>query len=276
MDFGEALRVVFRRWRLSLPILLIVLVATAAVAVKWPKSYQSTAEITLVGSGSIAAESGNGGNDYLASGSLLPVANVLATNLSSDQAATSLAALGVTDTFTAAVPATAGGPFIAFTVTGPSVANVAAEMTTILNFSSQQLLSLQKKAQPDLTPAETIRSAVIAQPSTATPSNKRRDELVAGVLVIGLLVVFLASVLAESRARRRRGGSAAATSRRRPDVSRSWADADDDTAPREAVVSRWSRPARQDADATGVEAPSAAPPEAADAASGKPARDHAR
>jgi hypothetical protein len=272
MDFGEALRVVVRRWRLSLPILLIVLVATAAVAVKWPKSYQSTAEITLVGSGSIAAESGNGGNDYLASGSLLPVANVLATNLSSDQAATSLAALGVTDTFTAVVPASGGGPFITFTVTGPSAANVDTAMATILTFSSQELLSLQKSAQPNLTSAETIRSAVIAQPSNPTPSNKRRDELVAGVLVIGLLVVFLVSVLAESRARRRRGGSAAASSRRRPDVSRSWADADDDTAPREAVVSRWSRPARQDADATGVEAPS----EGADAASAKPARDHAR
>jgi hypothetical protein len=224
MDFGELLRVLGRRWRVSVPGLLLALAAAAAVAVVWPPTYQSDAEITLVGSKILANEAGNGNNPYVAVGNLMPLANILASNLSSDQAIQRLKNLGVTDQFTAQVPATAGGPFVEITVTGKNAAVVRSSIGTIINFSNQQLIDLQETSTGHTPQKGLIEATVIAPASKPVPAAKKKIELVAGVGILCLLVVFLLSISAESRARRRAGEH-----RSRGNDNRDYADHPDDS-----------------------------------------------
>jgi uncharacterized protein involved in exopolysaccharide biosynthesis len=74
MDFGEMLRILRRRWIVATVGVLLTLVATAGAYIAWPNKYQSTDEITLVGSKSMANATGNGGNPYLSVADLGPVA----------------------------------------------------------------------------------------------------------------------------------------------------------------------------------------------------------
>src|SRR5580692_3848458 len=86
MDFGEMLRVLRRRWIVATVGIVLTLIATVGAYKGWPNKYQSSAEITLIGSKSMANQAGNGGNPYVAVGNLDPVASILAGNVSSDQA----------------------------------------------------------------------------------------------------------------------------------------------------------------------------------------------
>jgi hypothetical protein len=203
MDFVEVLQVVVRRWRVSLPMLLLVVGATAAVAHYRPAEYQSDAEISLVGSHALANEPGNGGNVYVALGALSPLANILASDVSSDEAAQQLRAMGMGYPYTAEVPAFAGGPFVELTVTGNSVAGVRAAMPVLIKFAQQELVAVQQGSSGQTPGTKLIQSAVIAAPSTPTASAKKRDELIAGVAIAGVVAVFLLSVGAEKRARYR-------------------------------------------------------------------------
>ena len=49
MDFGEIFRILRRRWRVAVPALLLTVIATVGVYLAWPTTYQSSAEITLLG-----------------------------------------------------------------------------------------------------------------------------------------------------------------------------------------------------------------------------------
>lgn len=203
MDFTEVLRVVVRRWRVSLPMLLLVVAVTVAVAHYRHVEYQSDAEISLVGSQVLANQPGNGGNVYVAVGALSPLANILASDLSSDEAAQQLKAMGMDYPYTAVVPAYAGGPFVELTVTGNSPAGVRAAMLILIRFAHQQLISVQQGSSGPTGAAKLIQSVVIAAPSTPSVSAKKRDELIAGVAIAGLVAVFLLSISAERRARYR-------------------------------------------------------------------------
>jgi hypothetical protein len=203
VDFAEVLRVVVRRWRVSLPMLLLVVVVTVAVAHYRHVEYQSDAEISLVGSQALANEPGNGGNVYVAVGALSPLANILASDLSSDEAAQQLKAMRMSYPYTAVVPAFAGGPFVELAVTGNTAAGVRAAMPILIRFAYQQLVAVQQRSSGPTHAAKLIQSVVIAAPSTPSVSAKKRDELLAGVAIAGLVTVFLLSISAEKRARYR-------------------------------------------------------------------------
>ena len=66
----------------------------------------------------MAAQPGNGNNPYVVIGGLTTLANILASDLSSQSGGQQLEALGMTNGFTASVPAFAAGPFISLTVIG--------------------------------------------------------------------------------------------------------------------------------------------------------------
>ena len=83
MDFGEMLRVLRLRWIVATVGILLTLIATLGAYKGWPNKYQSSAELTLIGSKSMANQAGNGGNPYVAVGNLDPVASILAGNVSS-------------------------------------------------------------------------------------------------------------------------------------------------------------------------------------------------
>jgi len=212
MDFGEMFRAIRQQWVVATVAALLTLVAIVGVYLAWPAKYQSTAQITLVGSSTLATQTGNGNNAYLTVGNLTPLAGILATNLSSDQAAKQLKALGVTDPYTFEVPATATGPFLAITVTGADKAKIVRSVWTIINFSAQRLIQLQTNTSIPIPKKSLIQAQVMAQPTAATPVLKTKVEVVAGVAVV-CIVLSLLLIFGLENARIRR---AAKPTRRRP------------------------------------------------------------
>lgn len=197
------LRVLLRHWRVSVPGLLLTAVVTVAVWSAWPTTYQSEAQITLIGSQELADGPGGGHNPYIVVGNLVPMASILATSLSSQQAVQQLSTLGVTDSYTVAVPSGAAGPFIAITVTGKDRTAIRQAMPVIIRFAEQELTQLQDDAAADMNTRDLIKAIVIAAPSMPSPVLKGKVEIDASIAIVGLIMVFLLSFAAEGRARRR-------------------------------------------------------------------------
>jgi hypothetical protein len=191
MDFGEMLRVLRRQWVAATVGLLLTVVATVGAYLVTPNKYQSVAQITLVGSRALATQPGNGNNPYLTVGDLNPMAGILATNLSSDQAVAQLKALGVTDPFTVEIPTLATGPFLTITVTGTNPAQIIRSMWVIINFSAQRLIQLQQNTAIPIPKKSLIQAQVIAQPNVPTPVLKKKIGIAAGVAVTCLILTVL-------------------------------------------------------------------------------------
>ena len=218
MDFGEIFRILLRHWRISAPVLVLTIAATLGVWHTWPTTYQSNATITLLGSKDLATAQGNGNNRYLVVGDLDPLANILAANLSTQQAASQLQALGVSGTFTAVVPAFAAGPFITLTLEGKDRAAIVQSMPVTISFAEQQLRALQVNGSIKTPTSGIVGATVIAQPSVPAPVLKKKIEVTAGVAVLGMVLVFLLSFGAEAWAVRRRRGTMWDAQRRKSTV----------------------------------------------------------
>lgn len=198
-------RIIGRRWRVSVPAIILTVLAAATAYVKWPTTYQSTAQLSLLGSTIMTSQPASGRNPYAAVGSLTPMASILASSLSSDQAGRQLKALGMTNGFTAVVPPFAAGPFIALTVSGHSSSSVWRSMPVVIRFAEQRLRQLQASGAARTPAAGRIRAIVIAPAGTPVTVMKTKIELVAGVAIAGLVVMLLLSFGAEGRALRRAG-----------------------------------------------------------------------
>ena len=202
MDFSEIFRVIRRRWRIALSTLVLTVIALTVVYVAWPTKYQSTAELTLIGSSEMASQPGNGNNPYVVVAGLDPVASILASDLSSDQSAQELSALGMTNGFTATVPAFAAGPFVSLTVTGTNSNAVLNSMPIVIKFARQRLLQLQRTGSVMTPAAALIQAVVIAPASSPSPVLKSKIELLAGVAIAGLVLLLLLCFGAEGKALR--------------------------------------------------------------------------
>lgn len=206
MDFGEMLRVLRRRWIVATVGILLTLVATLGAYKGWPNKYQSSAQITLIGSKSMANAVGNGGNPYTAVGNLDPVASILAGNVSSDQAVKQLHALGVTYTYTAEVPQFAAGPFIQITVIGKVPAQVSQQLPIVMRYTEERMTQLQQETAIPTPKNAFITTQVIVPASTPSKVLKTKLEVVAGTFVIFLVGTLLAIAIVDNVRRRRAGG----------------------------------------------------------------------
>jgi hypothetical protein len=207
MDFSEMLRVLRRRWRVSVPILVLTVVATVLAYAKGPGAYQSTAEITLISPKVVAVAPGGGDNPFLGVGMLDPMAGILASSLSSQQAADQLRALGVRGSFEASLPPLAAGPFVQLSLSGTDPTAIRKSMPTVISFSASRLRAIQEAGLVhSLGNAALIQSIVIAQPSVPQLLRKRKLEVAGGAAIIGLVAMVLIGVGAEARARRRQAG----------------------------------------------------------------------
>lgn len=203
MDFAEAFRVIWRRWRVTVPVLVLTVIAVAAAYVGWPTKYQSTAQLSLIANRFMADQPANGNNPYVAVSALGPLAGILVEELSSDQAAQQLKELGMTNGFTAAVPAFAAGPFVSLTVSGRNSRAVRDSMPIVISFAQQRLQQLQESGNVGTPTAALIQAIVISPASSPQPVLKPKIELVAGLAVAGLVLLLLLSFGAEGRALRR-------------------------------------------------------------------------
>jgi hypothetical protein len=209
MQFGEMFRVLVRRWVISVPVLLLTIVAAAGAYVKLPTTYQSNAELTLIASKTLADYPGNGNNPYLALGGLIPLTGILITDLSSHQAAQQLTQAGVVDSLTVSAPVYDPGPFLTLTLSGKNPTRLLQSMPTLIKFTEQQLYALQQTpvAQTSVPANSQIKAVVISSASTPTPILKKKREVVAGIAIAGIIATFLLSFGVEAIARRRGKGS---------------------------------------------------------------------
>jgi capsular polysaccharide biosynthesis protein len=202
MDFGEMLRILRRRWIVATVGVLLTLVATLGAYKAWPNKYQSSDEITLIGSKSMANATGNGGNPYLSVADLDPVASILAGNVSSDQAVKQLRALGVTYTYTVEVPQFAAGPFLQITVTGKLPSEVLQQLPIVTRFTEQRMTQLQQETAIPTPPNAILTTQMIVPPSTPTKVLKTKLELVAGVFVVFFVGTLITIAIVDVRRRK--------------------------------------------------------------------------
>jgi uncharacterized protein involved in exopolysaccharide biosynthesis len=206
MDLGSMLRVIVRRWYASVPGLVMAIVLPAAAWFAVPAKYQSTSTISLLNSSAASSDGQRTGNAFSAfDNTLTPASDYLARTLSSDQAGQDLAERGVTDVASAVLAPNAAGPFLTLTVTGKQPGKVVGELKTFDQYAIDKLASIQREAAPSLPPSALLRAVVVVPPQQPTASKKTRMQDVAGAMVAGLAVLFLASFGAEALALKRAG-----------------------------------------------------------------------
>ena len=229
------LRVMLRRWYVSIPALIVAVALPAAAWTMISSKYQTTSTISLLNSSAASSANQRTGNPFLAfDSSLTPMADFLARRLGSDQSAADLAARGVLDPASAVLAPNASGPFLTMTVTGKDQAKVLTELQTFDDYAIQQLAVIQTSTTASLPASTLIRAVVVVPPQKPTTSMKSKFEDVAGAGVFGLAILFLSvfgsEALALRRARDRDGGQP----HRRGDSSRgaSAGTGDGNAAPR--------------------------------------------
>jgi len=211
MDLAEVIRVIRTRWYVMAPLLLLTIALTVGVDRSIPTKYQSTSEISLLASQSAIAGTDKlpgTGNPFLNYGSSLnDTADFLVRRLGSNDSASDLAKLGVTESYAVALAAAAQGPFITLTVTGSNPEHILTSMNTLTDYTVQQLAKVQEQA--GVKPVDMIRSIVIVSPSAPAAQTKTKTQDVLGTAIGGLVIAFLAtfvveSIIASRRRRRRR------------------------------------------------------------------------
>lgn len=202
MDVGEFFALLRRRWAVVVPMLALTAIAVAGAWAKIPTQYQSQVQLTMLNAPKVTGEPGNDGNPYLAFDTTLGVdVDFLARNITSGASAQQLAALGMTDQYSAALANDALGPFMQLSVTGKNQQQVTQAMQVLVGFTEQHWRALQKA---QFAPANSIIGmAEIAPPSAPSPVLKRKIEATAGVLIGGLVLTALVGVVADTMIRNR-------------------------------------------------------------------------
>lgn len=202
MESGEFLALLCRRWAVVVPMLILTAIGLAGAWIKIPTQYQSQVQLTMLNAPRVTNEPGNDGNPYLAFDATLGVdVDLLARNVTSGTSAQQLAALGVTEQYSAAIANNALGPFMQLSVTGPHRAHVTQSIQVLISFTEQRWRDLQKASSA---PANSIIGlSEIAPPNVPSQVHKRKIEAVAGVAIAGIILSLLVAVVTDSIIRRR-------------------------------------------------------------------------
>ncbi|MEY9858726.1 hypothetical protein ABH935_004341 [Catenulispora sp. GAS73] len=204
MDLGTMLRVMLRRWYVSIPALIVAVALPGAAWTMISSTYQTTSTISLLNSSAAASANQRTGNPFLAfDSSLTPMADFLARRLGSDQSAADLAARGVVDPASAELAPNASGPFLTLTVSGKNENLVLTELQTFDKYAIEQLAVIQTSTTASLPSSTLIRAVVVVPPQKPTTSMKKKFEDVAGAGVFGLAILFLSVFGSEAMALRR-------------------------------------------------------------------------
>ncbi|MFD0630424.1 hypothetical protein ACFQ9X_00900 [Catenulispora yoronensis] len=208
MDLGTMIRVMIKRWYVSVPSLVLALTLPVVAWFAVPAKYASTSTISLLNSAAASSGQNRTGNPFTAfDNSLTGMADYLARTLNSDQSMADLAGQGVTDLAAAELAPNASGPFITLTITGKDPQKILAEMKTFDDFAIAELASIQNKTSQNLQyplPANTLlRAIVMVPPQKPIASMKSKLEDVAGAGVGGMVLLFVSTFGAEALAIRR-------------------------------------------------------------------------
>ncbi|MCX2183849.1 O-antigen ligase family protein [Streptomyces sp. SKN60] len=209
MSIAEIFRVLGRRWYVTVPMVLLSLLAGGYLYTTVPVTYESQSQLALLNSSRVARPAPSYGNTLAyASGSLIGTADVLIRALQSAETVQELRGHGITDEYAVDFAAQAEGPLLTLTVKGDDRDRVLAETRRLTDYAAEQLQQLQEQARvPDGYYVESAR-IVPAQKPVSQP--KSRYQKVAAVVVFGVAGGFVLAFVVEicSAARRRARGLA--------------------------------------------------------------------
>ncbi|WP_067452494.1 hypothetical protein [Actinomadura macra] len=203
MDLLDWVGTLLRRWWLTVPLLLVALVGSGAIALVTPYKYEAKATAVLLASPVQAKEAG--GNPWLVFDSSLTVtAEVVGREMMDEQTAAALRAKGLTATYMVGVAPDSTGPVLAIEVTGTDAAGTKATLDALLATVPLRLAKLQ--AQEAVTPRAQIKMNVISASPKAALVATDKIRLVVMTLFLGLAVTVAVPLFAEVLSERRRRG----------------------------------------------------------------------
>ncbi|MFB7665464.1 chain length determinant protein [Kitasatospora sp. NPDC056138] len=206
----EVLRVIRKRWYVTLPIVLITMALSAVANAVLPTTYQSQCSISLLNSPDVAAQAPNNGNPFLSFSQALTVtADFLGRRLASDDSAKALKDRGLTGEYSVKLADNAMGPFLTLTVTGSDPVQVKKSIVVLNGYAAEQLKAIQTEQKAPA--GSQIASTVIIPPQAPQAQTKSKLQSVALIAMGGLAVAFLSAFVAENLAgvlQRRRSAAA--------------------------------------------------------------------
>ncbi|GAA2150961.1 hypothetical protein GCM10009760_45840 [Kitasatospora kazusensis] len=197
LDMREVLRVIRKRWYVTLPIVVITICLSAVANAVLPTTYQSDCSISLLNSPDVAALPPNNGNPFLSFSQALTVtADFLGRRLASDESAKALAKRGLTGTYGVKLADNAMGPFLTLTVTGTDPVQVRKSIDILNTFTAEQLKTMQSEQQAPA--GAQIASTVIVPPQAPQAQTKSKLQSVALIAMGGFAIAFLSAFLTEN------------------------------------------------------------------------------
>jgi capsular polysaccharide biosynthesis protein len=198
MDIMESLRILRRRWILTVIMLLVVLGGTAAAALKLPRTYESDSTVVLLASRN--ASKPNGGNPYLSFNSSLPLtADVVRRELMDPRTVQALKDEGYGEMYAVAAATDTSGPVLLVTVTGP---NKPAVERTVYGVTSEIGLKLAA-LQSTVTPANQITVVTLSVDRHATLSISKLARPVVVLFGLGIVIALAVPLIVDAQSTRR-------------------------------------------------------------------------
>jgi hypothetical protein len=207
LDLWSTLRVLLKRWYLTIPMLALSAILVVAVVGTKPADYKANASLLLL------APSGGGNNPYAQfGGSLSAAAEVLATSMNSSASRQDLQREGVTADWNLALE---GGdaPLLKVETTAPTSEAATRSATIILDTAKKRLATLQSDAGSPT--SQLISLSIVDAPDGADAEYgatvKSGAALFLVLFVVSCSTVFAVEALSRRRASRKQAIAAATT-----------------------------------------------------------------
>ena len=186
---------------LSIALLVITLIATAAAFVKLPWTYQAESNVVLIPSQTSAIATG-GGNPYLAfTESLNQIGDVIRYEVTDMRESQALQAQGYTSAYTITDAANTSAPVLLVTVTGDNKTDVEHTLAGVTQKITTQLATQQSGVRP----TSQVRDEVISYTTEPTRLTSKKARPLLIVLVIGLLLTYAIPLIVDAIQANRRG-----------------------------------------------------------------------
>jgi capsular polysaccharide biosynthesis protein len=202
LDFWDLTKLLYRRWYLTVPMLLLTGVASIWTLVGVKPNYIATAYIQLVGPVIQPTEPGQQSadqrNPWLQQG-LNPLANAGVVTVQDYSVIQALHDAGYSDTFTAQL--NSGAPLVTFEITGSSPAQATATANEIVARFQRSVADLQTAS--GARPSDLVTAKRLDLGTNIQESNARVKRAVVAVGGVGLLLTIGLTVGVDAVLRRR-------------------------------------------------------------------------
>ena len=204
LDFWDLVRVLFRRWQISLPMLVLSIAFTGLIFTHVKPNYVASAVVQLVPPLPQAPPKPTDPqpvrrNPWLVQ-DLSTLGNAALVSVMDVGYVESLKAAGYTDAYTATM--TEGAPQVTFQVTGKSAAQATGTAEKLVQRYDQSVLYLQTSS--GVADQDLIKPRRLDAGSNVTKSSSNVKRAVAAVGVVGLLMTIAVTIAVDAWLRRRR------------------------------------------------------------------------